>query len=941
MKKLFFYLSVAMLAVAAVSCQKEMVMADGENGNVTLTIQTPEVATKAIADGMNVDIVYYEIYKAEAGHKNSLSGEPLIKNTVQMTAKGASLTLNLLQGQEYVGLFWAQVDGKSYYDTSDLRNVTVSYSGNANVENRAAFCKSQVFSTGRNVKVVLERPFAQINLGTTMDSIDPVINGYEIAIENSTMEIVGAATTFNVATMTTGTEPTTVKFVANTVPHNFTPSEVLTVNNVNYAYLGMNYILAPNNKATVDVKYTVSTDVGSITRQIPTVPVEKNHRTNLLGNLLTQETAIQIIVDERFAEPDLAPEAIYMAAAMGGEFTLTEDLVLKAPVVVPANSNFVLNLNGKSIKNTTQSEEFGKGEAIIAYGNLTINGEGDVEGSTMAVWARGTDGARVTINGGTYKGCAEGFAKGGRSVIYASSGNVIDIYGGRFESLSADKSSYANTTEGVYAALNVADNNGMINVYGGTFVKQNPAAPGTEPAAWNAAHPNGFVAEGYKAVEKSGVWHVVAAETNAVVLTADEFKAALAAEAGNTTVVIDANGAEFDMNGAITQANVPAGTTVTIRNANVNARSYGNKLEGTVVYENCSFNNAAGAYSIHFDGGNGHVIFKNCDLYGWNSFGYIGSVTFENCTLNGNGTYALIRSYTAMTLTNCTINLSNAIHDDEWPEGIEAIEGGTLTETNVVYVVDDVTTLQYVLDNAKRDVHVAFNNDLVGDATVSQNKDMSVVIDGNGKKFNGTVFVYGNSAETTKPLTVKNVNFESDTATEFIHSDAKNAGLDNGLVRYANINVENCSFVGTATDAVAIRTREAYKITVKNCVATLDHSFLQAQSSRGIIVENVKVNANRGFNLGNSNTTATFTKCEINATKADGYGIRFDAGSTLNVTGCEITAYEPIVFRACTSACVFNLSSSELTTTGDYHVVVTSGSNPSMNGVTGLNVQTL
>jgi hypothetical protein len=439
--------------------------------------------------------------------------------------------------------------------------VTVNYTGSANNENRAAFCQKKVFTTGGNVSVVLERPFAQINLGTTLRSINPDVNGYPLQLQSSTMEITGVATSFSVADMKTRNETTTVSFEANTVPHNFTPSEVLTVNNVNYAYLGMNYILAANDKSTVDVKYTVSTDVGSITRQIPTVPVEKNHRTNLLGNLLTQETAIQIVVDERFAEPDLEAEAIYMAAANGGEFTLTEDLVLKAPVVVPANSNFVLNLNGKSIKNTTQSEEFGKGEAIIAYGNLTINGEGTVEGSTMAVWARGTDGARVTINGGTYKGCAEGFAKGGRSVIYASSGNVIDIYGGRFESLSADKSSYANTTEGVYAALNVADNNGMINVYGGTFVKQNPAAPGTEPSAWNAAHPNGFVAEGYKAVEKDGVWHVVAGQTDVVATSAAELTAALAASKAvalvtdvtiNESIVISANtSANLDLNGHV------------------------------------------------------------------------------------------------------------------------------------------------------------------------------------------------------------------------------------------------------------------------------------------------------------------------------------------------------------------------------------------------------
>ena len=266
MKKLFIYLSVAVLGIAAASCQKELAVAEGGKGNVSITIQTPEVATKAIADGMNVNIVHYEIYKAEAGHKNSLTGKPLIKNTVTMNAKGATLNLNLLQGQTYVGLFWAQVDGKSFYTTTDLRNVTVNYTGSANNENRAAFCQKKVFTTGGNVSVVLERPFAQINLGTTLSSIDPNVNGYPLQLQSSTMEITGVATSFSVADMKTRNETTTVSFEANAVPHNFTPSEVLTVKNVNYAYLGMNYILAANDKATVDVKYTVSTDVGSITR---------------------------------------------------------------------------------------------------------------------------------------------------------------------------------------------------------------------------------------------------------------------------------------------------------------------------------------------------------------------------------------------------------------------------------------------------------------------------------------------------------------------------------------------------------------------------------------------------------------------------------------------------------------------------------------------------
>ena len=229
------------------------------------------------------------------------------------------------------------------------------------------------------------------------------------------------------------------------------------------------------------------------------------------------------------------------ALLLGQTYTLPYDVEITSPVVVPAGMKATLNLNGHNIINTANSAEYGAGEGIVVYGELTINGEGTVQGCTRAVWARGNDGAKVTINGGTYKGCAEGFAEGGCSVIYASSGNVIDIYGGTFEALAADEASYANTT---YAALNVADNNGMINVYGGTFVNQNPAAPGTEPAAWNAAHPNGFVAEGYVAYADGNNYIVV---NGVVVKNADEFKAA-AADANVETIVVVADldfGTEF------------------------------------------------------------------------------------------------------------------------------------------------------------------------------------------------------------------------------------------------------------------------------------------------------------------------------------------------------------------------------------------------------------
>lgn len=305
MKKLFTYLAVAMLGMAAAACQKEVGVAEAGKGNVVFTIETPGVSTKAIGDGENVDIVYYEIYKAEEGHKNSVKGgDPLIKGSTKVSGKHAELTLNLLQDQNYVALFWANVHvyGEQYYDVKDLRKVAVTYvtaekkNAPANDEDRAAFCQRHNFSTTKSgvntQRVELKRPFAQINLGTTKKSLNI---DYPIVLEKSKMEIAGAGTVFNVAEMKATGDYTHVIYDFNAVP-----GQTLTVGENEYAYAGMNYILVPTNQSTVKLTYDIMTDVGTVNRTVLDVPVQANFRTNLLGNLLTQETRIEIIVDNDF-----------------------------------------------------------------------------------------------------------------------------------------------------------------------------------------------------------------------------------------------------------------------------------------------------------------------------------------------------------------------------------------------------------------------------------------------------------------------------------------------------------------------------------------------------------------------------------------------------------------------------------------------------------------
>ena len=643
MKKLFTYLSVAMLAVAAVSCQKEAAVENPGDGNVTITLQTPGVDTKAIADGQNVDIVYYEIYKAEDGHKNSLTGTPLIDGTVEMTGKQASLSLNLLQGQTYVGLFWAQVDGKNYYNVTDLRNVQVNYPNEdtnktyANDEARAAFCQKKEFTTGRNVSVVLERPFAQINLGTT---IADLTDDYTITLEQSSMTVTGVANSFNVAAMTAGETEVNVEFSYATLPYVFNPSETLVANNQTWAYAGMNYVLVPGDAATVDVTYSIKTDVGTVTRNVPVVPVQKNYRTNLLGNLLTQETAIEIVVDERFADYEDKYEGgkygeidgqIYVKVESAEELVdavadpnvdmviLVDDITVESQIQI--YKNLVLDLNGKTL---TAAKDGAELDAIWVRDNaeVVITGNGTINATYDAVFATGT--SKLTIENGTFIGVAE--------AVYAQANATVIINGGSFKS-----------TEYPEFTLNLKDSaraTASITVYGGTFYQFNPADNAAEGAGTD------FVADGYKSVENgAGVYTVI---PNSAVIAADNAAVETALDdAAIDTIYLNAGEYTIEMYTNFTDKESltivgTEGTKVAFKNLQVQLERCKN-----FTIKNCEvLHMATKSWGMLVFGSrkssNGVVTISNCIFNGVGTQGiYIneemnGAVyNIENCTFNG------------------------------------------------------------------------------------------------------------------------------------------------------------------------------------------------------------------------------------------------------------------------------------------------------------------
>ena len=515
------FLAFAALMLGLASCQTEpegLNVQVGDEVDATITVAVADVETRAgsnsakgvfdngVLDGDATMRYVMRIYDED--------GKPTEKRYVDFSdEKSVTFAVRLAPKRAYTFVVWADVvlsneDVDNHYNTDYLDNITIinteEHPWKAMDESRDAFtgfATVDSYTSATTIQIPLTRPFAKLRVKTN-DLADLAL--LDIFPAKATVTYTtDLSVAFNAVEGKAKASDRNANTITKTVSYDTDAYEG------DSATLFTDYLIVDEGvvRFTMDVKQTSDRLIKSNNFNTD-IPVKRNCLTTISGNVLTNGNSISVNIEESEEEtewPKTMAEQLDYVGIVGGEVTLTENVELTRPVVINAGVNAVINLNGHDIINTTKSDEYGAGEAIIVYGNATINGEGTVAGCTRAVWARGAENdAVVNIYGGKYTGCEEGFAEGGCSVIYASGDNVINIYGGTFEALAADKTSYADKTNGVYAALNVQDNHGTINVCGGTFKNFNPAQPGTEPAAWNEAHRNGFVANGYKSRNVEG-----------------------------------------------------------------------------------------------------------------------------------------------------------------------------------------------------------------------------------------------------------------------------------------------------------------------------------------------------------------------------------------------------------------------------------------------------
>lgn len=645
-KNLFKTFAIAAIAVLAGACAKEQVgSADGETVEMTFNVDVPEatITTKGLSDAAQVNELICQVFLKGAKDENKhfvYTPVPELTQNVAVVGGKATVKFSLVKGQTYSFAFWAQTSDTGYYNTEDLRSVTMNTNlVKANDPNMDAFfaIKNEASVTvSYSEKVSLKRALAQVNFGTKKYSG----RSDELKAQKSYVTLTGVPNVFHPfmsgdSFACEGSE--TVKFNENEV----ISDETLSVNDAEYSYLASVYVFAlnPNNTIT-DASAVVTLSNGKTTTiKAPNAPVKRNFKTNILGDLLTVDAVWNVDVAPEFDGGDTY-DSVVANLTKGATVTLSEDYKVTIDnwtgINIPVGTESVLNLNGHRFANEDNGKTADAKSALVVKGKLTINGDGEVfcEGNTtrksnVTTQPSNTcisvlEGGHLIINGGNYSVGTDVDNKCNSTIYVENVGKAgkVEIYGGTFTNAKGENGhSFVLNQDGQLTEK-------CITVYGGTFIGFNPADNESD-----GPHTN-YVAEGYKSVkisESPATWQVVDASVS--VADQAEFEKTLSDLSGTDDVIIKLGTGNFEFKksgyaGNITLKGAGIGKTV------VTANTFYENVGVTISLENLTFDSknpyvddAQLCQFLRSD-----IAFTNCEINGVVGVMAQKSATFTGCT---------------------------------------------------------------------------------------------------------------------------------------------------------------------------------------------------------------------------------------------------------------------------------------------------------------------
>ena len=292
MKKLFLLAMGFLLTLAA--CQQDESIVDPASQS-SFTVEIPQTAARAVTDqfgtGTSVNRCILEIYHGDQLYNRIEKG--VTQKTVTFD------NLRLVSSQTYDFVFWADcatASGSTFtdkaYNTTSLKNITNqgNFVGNSD-ERDAFFAKKTLKVTGTFTEnITLTRPFGLLIVKTNdlneikEEALKPT--GY-------TVNFKGLPNTFNAFTGE----------VSGSADVTYTANELAK----NDGTISMDFLWASENESALSdftMTFLNGKNIICTNDAFTNIPIRRNYKTNVSGNLLTKQGNIEVTINPEFNTPD-------------------------------------------------------------------------------------------------------------------------------------------------------------------------------------------------------------------------------------------------------------------------------------------------------------------------------------------------------------------------------------------------------------------------------------------------------------------------------------------------------------------------------------------------------------------------------------------------------------------------------------------------------------
>ena len=319
MKKTLLFVAAAVTALFS-ACSSDELAKGNDVVNVSFNASFDQVMpTRGVSgesDGTAATKLYVAVYNKDNQLIKAISkiGVDGSQDVETVSNKQATVSFQLVKGQTYNFVFWAQnpnATAGAVVFNPETGKVSVDYTKiKANDESLDAFTAhvNNLTVTGAIAQdVTLKRPWAQVNYGSAQADWDAAVAA-GITVAKSKVTVNNVYTMLNALTgeVEGPAETADIALAANTIPASATPSRTLTVSGTNYKYIGLNYLLVGNEgeqsliKADLEIQKESGEVINTLT--FSNVPVQRNYRTNIVGNLLTSQAQFNITLDPNYED---------------------------------------------------------------------------------------------------------------------------------------------------------------------------------------------------------------------------------------------------------------------------------------------------------------------------------------------------------------------------------------------------------------------------------------------------------------------------------------------------------------------------------------------------------------------------------------------------------------------------------------------------------------